>query len=49
MDSPSILPICKEFHLRVDDILLGVGAIVPDSNSGREAAVSWANANDKRR
>ena len=28
MDSPSILPICKEFYLRVDAILLGVGAIV---------------------
>ena len=29
----SILPICKEFYLRVDDILLGVGAIVPTRES----------------
>ena len=29
MDSPSILPMSQELHLGVDDILLGVGAIVP--------------------
>jgi hypothetical protein len=29
MDSPSILPIRQEHHLGVDELLLGVGAIVP--------------------
>jgi hypothetical protein len=29
MVSPSILPMRQEFHLRLDGILLGIGAIVP--------------------
>ena len=49
MVSPSILPMRQQFHLVLDDILLGVGAIVPTYSgvmrlSGALGVITcWAN------